>query len=41
MDATLIKEAASRTVVAKDTPQRIYNKKYRETPANRTRVGGK
>lgn len=38
MDSVVIKENAQRKVEAADTPQRIYNKRYREKALNRMRV---
>lgn len=38
MDSTLIKEQVAKKVdETQDTPQRVYNKKYRELASNRTR----
>lgn len=39
MDSIVIKEEATKKVDAEDTPQRVYNKRYREKALNRMRIG--
>ncbi len=38
MDAVVLKENSQKKVEAEDTPQRIYNKRYREKAINRMRI---
>ena len=41
MDSILIKENKEKKVDGDETPQRIYNKKFREYPQNRIKFGVK